>query len=142
MKKFSLHQGNPILPYLHEHSEVHDEDQFLTLIATELSTETAGKIMTLAQLHQQRGAQRKSIEIAQNMLSKGLRPALVAETTGLDLCKVKEMADASQKTFPQRLSMVFRKYFGEKNGVDLRLRRKPHKPNDCCQNRKLEHTQC
>jgi antitoxin FitA len=31
---------------------------------------------------------------------------------------------------PLRLSMVFRKHFGEQHGVDLQMRRKPHEPID------------
>jgi plasmid stability protein len=31
---------------------------------------------------------------------------------------------------PERLSVVFHKYFREKQGVNLRLSRKPHEPLD------------
>jgi hypothetical protein len=47
--------------------------------------------MTLRQLREQRGKQNASLEIAQNLLHKGLDPSLIAETTGVDLQIVKEM---------------------------------------------------
>jgi predicted transposase/invertase (TIGR01784 family) len=70
------------------------------LIATELPSDTGEKTMTLAELHTQKGIQKgiqkgdhnARLSIAQNLLRKGLAPALVAETTGIDLQTIKEMA--------------------------------------------------
>lgn len=51
--------------------------------------------MTLAQIHEQKGRQQgrqeSQLAVAQNMLRKGLNPALVAETTGIDLRTAEEM---------------------------------------------------
>ena len=87
-----------LLYYLYERGEVRNEDQFHTLIASKLPVETGDKIMTLAQMHEQKGRhegrQESQLTIAENMIHEGLDPALVAKITGIDIRTVKEMAIA------------------------------------------------
>ena len=72
-----------LLYYLYTRGEVRNEDQFQALIASKLPVETGDKIMTLAQMHEQKGRQEGSQSlIAQNMIREGFDPALVAKITG------------------------------------------------------------
>lgn len=87
-----------LLYYLYKRGEVRNEDQFQALIASELPAETGEKIMTLAQIHEQKGRQESQLAIAQNMLRKGFDPALVAETTGIDLRTAEEMATTATRS--------------------------------------------
>ncbi len=85
-----------LLYYLSERGDIRDENQFHDLIRTELPTNVGEKTMTLAERQRRKGAHNQSLAIAQNLLRKGLNPALVAETTGVDPQTVNKMAADTQ----------------------------------------------
>ncbi len=81
-----------LLYYLYERGNTRDKNQFHNLIRTELPPNLGEKTMTIAEQLRQEGEHNKSLAIAQNLLRKGLNPALVAETTGVNPQTVNEMA--------------------------------------------------
>ncbi len=62
---------------------------------TETNFKLGEEIMTLSQMYRQEGEHHKSLAIAQNLLRKGLDPALIAETTGVDLRILEEMEETT-----------------------------------------------
>ncbi len=92
------HGGNDfvlsLLYYLYRRSKIRNEDQFHELIAAELPSDIGEKAMTLAQRHWRQAQQQTSLAIAQNLLRKGLDPAFIAETTGVDLQIVEKIVIA------------------------------------------------
>ena len=46
------------------------------------------------------------------------------------ICIPSSVPVSASEDAPEQMSMVFRKYFGKKQGVDIELVRRPHEPID------------
>ncbi|TAK73139.1 MAG: Rpn family recombination-promoting nuclease/putative transposase [Gammaproteobacteria bacterium] len=80
-----------VLQYFLERGDIQDIETFFRLINEHISEEIGEKVMTGAERLIEKGIEKGKLEVAKQLLAKGIEMAFVAQVTGLPVTKIQEV---------------------------------------------------